>query len=181
MIARRPAARTSPKNEASKRHDLEKRLAESLEREKATAEILRVISSSPTDVQPVFDAIVASAVRLCDATFGGVFRFHDGQLHVAALAHVSQEETDAYDSQYPRPPHRSFIMGRAFLDGRPVHVEDILTDPDYDPADASGAAACRGISDRGGSSHPEERGPHRSGRMRATRGEALHARADRAR
>jgi GAF domain-containing protein len=99
----------------------------------ATSEILRVISSSPTDVQPVFDAIIANAIRLCDATFGGVFRYHDGQLHVAALARLSQEETDAYHSQYPRPPHRNFIMGRAFLDGRPVHIEDILTDPDYDP------------------------------------------------
>jgi two-component system, NtrC family, sensor kinase len=98
----------------------------------ATSEILRVISSSPTDVQPVFEAIVASSVQLCDATFGGVFRYHDGQLHVAALAHVSQEETDAYHSQYPRPPHRNFIMGRAFLEGRPVHVEDVLADPDYD-------------------------------------------------
>jgi GAF domain-containing protein len=99
----------------------------------ATSEILRVISSSPTDVQPVFEAIIASALRLCDATFGGVFRFHDGQLHVAALAHVSQEETDAYHSQYPRPPHRNFIMGRALLEGRPVHVEDVLADPSYDP------------------------------------------------
>jgi GAF domain-containing protein len=106
---------------------------EALEQQTATSEILRVISSSPTDVQPVFEAIIANAVRLCEATFGGVFRFLDGQLHVAALAHVSQEETDAYHSQYPRPPHRNFIMGRAFLEGRPVHVEDILADPDYDP------------------------------------------------
>jgi len=109
------------------------REAEALEQQAATSEILRVISRSKTDVQPVFEAIIASAIRLCDATFGGVFRFHDGQLHVAALARVSQEETDAYHSQYPRPPDRSFIMGRAFLEGRPVHVEDILTDPDYDP------------------------------------------------
>jgi signal transduction histidine kinase len=110
-----------------------KREAEALEQQAATGEILRVISRSRTDVQPVFDAIIASALRLCDATFGGVFRFHDGQLHVAALAHVSPEETAAYHSQYPRPPHRNFIMGRAFLDGRPVHVKDVLADPDYDP------------------------------------------------
>jgi GAF domain-containing protein/anti-sigma regulatory factor (Ser/Thr protein kinase) len=109
------------------------REAEALEQQAATSEILRVISRSKTDVLPVFEAIIASALRLCDATFGGVFRFHDGQLHVAALAHVSQEETDAYHSQYPRPPHRSFIMGRAFLDGQPVHVDDVLADPDYDP------------------------------------------------
>src|SRR5574342_113732 len=127
-------ARHSARSEAPKPLELEKRLAESLAQQAATSEILRVISSSPTDVQPVFEAIVASAVRLCDATFGGLFRFHDGQLHVAALAHLSRSETDAYHSQYPRPPHRSFIMGRAFLDGRPVHVEDVLADPNYDPA-----------------------------------------------
>ena len=50
-------------------------LTEALEQQTATSEILRVISSSPTDLQPVFDAIVQSAVRLCEANSGGVFRF----------------------------------------------------------------------------------------------------------
>ena len=90
--------RKSGKNEDSKVRDLEKRLTEALQRETeglkreaeaqeqqaATAEILRVISSSPTDVQPVFDVIVRSAVRLCDGLHAAVFRF-DGQLvHLAA-------------------------------------------------------------------------------------------------
>ena len=131
--ARPPIARKPLKSEGSRVRDLETRLAEALDQQTATSEILHVISSSPTDVQPVFEAIIASALRLCDATFGGVFRFHAGQLHVAALARVSSKETDAYHSQYPRAPHRSFIMGRAFLDGRSVHVEDVLADPDYDP------------------------------------------------
>ena len=55
------------KNQGLAVRDLEKRLAESAERETATSEILRVISASPTDVQPVFDTIARSAVRLCDA------------------------------------------------------------------------------------------------------------------
>src|SRR5262249_13141159 len=59
-------------------------LTQTLEQQTATSEILRVISSSPTDVQPVFDAIVASAVRLCEASFGGVLRFDGVHLHVAA-------------------------------------------------------------------------------------------------
>ncbi|MBI3827127.1 MAG: hypothetical protein HY294_14125 [Candidatus Rokubacteria bacterium] len=105
-VEAKPAvARKSPKNEGSRVRDLEKRLAESLEREKATggrlqeknralsvaleqrtatAEILRVISSSLTEVQPVFDAIASSATRLCDATFCIVFRFDGEMITVAA-------------------------------------------------------------------------------------------------
>ena len=61
-------------------------LTETLEQQTATAEILRVISSSPTDVQPVFDAIVQSATRLCDAAFGAAFRF-DGELQTLTAHH----------------------------------------------------------------------------------------------
>jgi two-component system NtrC family sensor kinase len=107
-------------------------LNEVLEQQKATGEILRAISSSPTDVQPVFEAIVESASRLCDAEFSAVSRFDDGLLHLVALNNMSPEETEAFHSLFPRPLRRDFIMGRAFLDGRPVHVEDVLADPDYD-------------------------------------------------
>jgi two-component system, NtrC family, sensor kinase len=111
---------------------LRQALNEVLEQQKATGEILRVISSSPTDVQPVFEAIVESASRLCDAEFSAVSRFDDGLLHLVALNNMSPQETEAFHSLFPRPLRRDFIMGRAFLDGRPVQVEDVLTDPDYD-------------------------------------------------
>src|SRR5262245_5100646 len=58
-------------------------LDEALEQQTATAEILQVISNSPTDVRPVFDAIVESAVRLCDGIFGAVYRFDGELLHSA--------------------------------------------------------------------------------------------------
>ena len=54
-------------------------MTEALEQQTATSEILRVISRSPTDVQPVFDTIVRSAVRLCDGLFSALFQF-DGEL-----------------------------------------------------------------------------------------------------
>ena len=107
-------------------------LTEALEQQTATAEILRVISSSPTDVQPVFEAIVESAARLCDAGFSAVARFDDGLLHLVALNNMSPEEAAAYHRLFPRPPARNFAMGRAFVDGRPVHLEDVLAEVDYD-------------------------------------------------
>jgi PAS domain S-box-containing protein len=129
-----PVRRTSPTSEASRRRQLEKRLAEALEQQTATSEILSVIRRSPTDVQPIFDTIVESAARLCEAGFSAVARFDDGLLHLVALNNMSPEETTAFHSLFPRQLGRDFIMGRAFLEGRPVQVEDVLGDPEYDPA-----------------------------------------------
>jgi PAS domain S-box-containing protein len=120
---------------AALRRELDERTAErdeALAQQAATSEILSVISRSPADVEPVFDAIVASAARLCEAEFSAVARFDDGLLHLAALHSMSPEESAAFHSLYPRPPIRGFAMGRAFLDGRPVHFEDVLSQPDYD-------------------------------------------------
>jgi two-component system, NtrC family, sensor kinase len=108
-------------------------LTESLEQQTATSEVLRIIAKSPQSVQPVFDAIVSNAARLCEATFSAVAQFDGELLHLVAVNKMSPEETAAYHTIYPRPPNRSFIMGRAFLDGKPAHVEDIEADPDYDP------------------------------------------------
>ncbi|HKW91815.1 MAG TPA: GAF domain-containing protein [Methylomirabilota bacterium] len=118
------------------RHSLEeerKKTAEARERQAATGEILRLISTSPGDVQPVFEAIVEHAAHLCDATFSAVARLEGGLLHLVAVSNMSPEETQAYQSLFPRPPRRDFIIGRAFVDGQPVHVEDVRRDPDYDP------------------------------------------------
>ena len=112
----------------ARNHDLDETLAQ----QTATSEILRVISSSPTDVQPVFEAIVGSAVRLCEAEFSAVARFDDGLLHLVALNNLSPEETEAFHRLFPRPLERGFVMGRAFIDGRAVHIEDVLADPEYD-------------------------------------------------
>src|SRR5215470_10512706 len=89
--AKRPLARKSPKDHVGKASDLENRLAqvlkreaEALEQQTATSEILGVIGRSPTAIQPVFDAIVRSASRLCHGHWAVAVRF-DGQLiHLAA-------------------------------------------------------------------------------------------------
>ena len=77
--------------------------------------------------------MVVNAARLCGATFSAVATFDGELLHLVAVNKMSPEETAAYHTVFPRRPDRTFIMGRAFVDGKPVHVEDIEADPDYDP------------------------------------------------
>src|SRR2546422_752607 len=72
------------KTEGSRVRDLEKRLAEALEQQTATSEILRVISSSPTDTRPVFDAIAENAARLCSANDAQVLRVESDVLRLVA-------------------------------------------------------------------------------------------------
>jgi GAF domain-containing protein/CheY-like chemotaxis protein/sensor histidine kinase YesM len=106
-------------------------LTEALEQQTATSEILRVISGSPTDVQPVFDTIAESSMRLCDADYGVIGRY-DGQLvHLAAQAHVRAEGVEALKQAFPMRPSRATTTSRAILDRAVVHLPDVLEDPDY--------------------------------------------------
>jgi len=111
--------------------DRNRDLTEALEQQTATAEILRVISSSPTDLQPVFDAIVGSAARLCEATFAALHRF-DGQVITFDAHHgMTEPEVQESRSRFPRPPDRDIAVGRAILDRRIAHIHDIRDDPEY--------------------------------------------------
>jgi transcriptional regulator with GAF, ATPase, and Fis domain len=104
-------------------------LTEALEQQTATTEILRVISSSPTDLQPVFKAIVRSAAQLCEATFAVMHRF-DGQLVTFEAHHgLTEPEVEAACRRFPRPADRETAVGRAILDRRIAHIHDIRVDP----------------------------------------------------
>jgi GAF domain-containing protein len=106
-------------------------VTEALEQQTATAEILRVISSSPTDVQPVFDTIVRSAVRLCDGLFGGLFRFDGELLHHVAQYNHTPEALEEVHRVFPARPTRTSHPGRAILERAVVHVPDVERDPEF--------------------------------------------------
>jgi len=100
-------------------------LKESLEQQTATSEILGVIASSPTDIQPVLDVVSQNAARLCDATDASIFRFDSGVLKRVAL----------YGSAIPvatneEPIHRDSPFGRAFVDRQTIHVHDLALEVD---------------------------------------------------
>jgi class 3 adenylate cyclase/putative methionine-R-sulfoxide reductase with GAF domain len=104
---------------------------EALEQQAATSEILGVIRRSPTNAQPVFDAIVESASRLCDAVFSVVWRYDGDLLHYVASHNFTPELLDYVFKTYPKRPDRSVAAGRAILDGRIAHVPDLRADRAY--------------------------------------------------
>jgi signal transduction histidine kinase len=107
-------------------------LTETLEQQTATSEILRVISTSPTDVQPVFEIIVRNALSLCSGLFANAFRFDGELLHFVASHSVSSDYLELLRSKYPMRPNTSQVSGRVILTRSVVRLEDALDDPEYD-------------------------------------------------
>jgi GAF domain-containing protein len=104
---------------------------EALERQTATAEILRVISSSPTDVQPTFDAIAKAATTLTGALSGGVFRYDGSLIHFVAHYGWTTDQLTAVHRVFPIPPGRGSITARAIMTREVAHVADFTADPDF--------------------------------------------------
>jgi signal transduction histidine kinase/CHASE3 domain sensor protein len=107
-------------------------LTEALEQQTATSAILRVISTSPTDVQPVFETIVRDAVALCGSLFANVFRYDGELLHLVASHNVGPDYVELLRAKYPMRPDSSQVSGRAVLTRSVVRLEDALADPHYD-------------------------------------------------
>jgi signal transduction histidine kinase len=124
--ARLPVARKSRKKAVSRERQLEKLLAEALEQQVATGEILRVISRSPTDVQPVFDAIAANVAQLCGAP-DAIIRRVDGDA-LMLVAHYGA--LPGMGADYQMPLDRRSIMGRAVVDRQTIHVHDLAAQPE---------------------------------------------------
>src|SRR5262245_47749823 len=109
----------------------QKHLAEALEQQAATSEILRVIRSSPSNVQPVFDTIAANAVRLCNARMGAVHLFDGELIHIVAFHNFPPEAVEVLRRMYPRPPQADQASGRAILTRAVAQIEDMPADAQY--------------------------------------------------
>src|SRR5262249_36432526 len=116
-----------------------------LDQQTATGGILRIISSSPTDIQPVFDTIAEAAMRLCGAASSIVTSFDGELLHLSAQADISPEGTDTYPRIYPRRLGHGFASGRAMLTRAVVHIADVQADALYEFRDHARITAFRGV------------------------------------
>src|SRR5262249_21416861 len=110
-------------------------LTEALEQQTATSEVLKVISRSTFDLQPVLDTLIESATRLCGAESGFVYRFEGDVLRMAADYAASVEFKEYWRRAEIRPGPGS-ATGRAVLGRRTVHLPDVLAEPGYDMLEA---------------------------------------------
>ena len=105
-------------------------LTESLEQQTATSEVLQVISSSPGELEPVFETMLENAVRICDATFGNIHRWDGEALHILASLNTPAAFAEFRKRSALRPgPEAPF--GRMVATKTAVHVTDLSADPAY--------------------------------------------------
>jgi adenylate cyclase len=115
--------------------------AEFLERQSATNDVLRLISTSAFDLEMVFQSVITTATRLCRAESGRIYLLEDNMLRPVASA-----MPDELTSRVPHEPeviNRGSSVGRAVLTGRPVMIADVLADPEYQDIDEQRAVGYR--------------------------------------
>ena len=152
-------------------------LQELLEYQTATSDVLNVISRAPSQLNPVFDAIVETAARLCRAEYSLVYTLRGGEYRVVATNNA-EEEFVRYACANPLRPGRGSLIGRTALEGRTVHMADCLADPEYTVLEYQKVGKYRSTARR---SAAPRRSDDRRDRPDAQRREAVHGEADRAR
>jgi signal transduction histidine kinase len=109
-------------------------LQQSLTYQTAISDVLGIISRSPNAVQPIFDAIVTTAGKLCDSEFAMMFR-REGEAYRICANNDADPDFVAYEREHPNVPGRGTLVGRVAMEGRTVHLVDCLADPEYAYAD----------------------------------------------
>ncbi|MEA2822252.1 MAG: hypothetical protein QOJ86_4256 [Bradyrhizobium sp.] len=122
--------------------NLKRELKETLERQKATSDILNVISRSTFELQPVLDTIVQAASRLCDAEFALIYKREGEEYHVVATNNTATDFIK-YASSHPIRPGRGTLIGRTALTQTAVHLPDCLADPEYSALEYQSAGKYR--------------------------------------
>src|SRR5262245_64040379 len=125
---------------------LRRDLDEALEQQAATSEVLRVIARSPGNLQPVFDIIAASALRLCGSTWSAVFQFNGELIELAAVHNLDDfKGGETVRRSFPRKPSRTGVTDRAISTRTVTYIRDVLEIADYEHLDLARAAAFRSI------------------------------------
>jgi len=105
-------------------------LQESLEYQTASSDVLKVISQSGAELQPVLETLVETAGRICEADNAIIFRLRDDRYDIAASVGFSPEFVE-FHARHPTGPGRGTVTGRVAIERRVVHIEDAATDPEY--------------------------------------------------
>jgi GAF domain-containing protein len=106
-------------------------LTEALEQQTATSDLLQVISSSPGDLQPVFATMLEKAVRICDATFGNIYRWDRDALHLVAAHNTPPAFAEARRSTPFFSPGPKTVVGRMVATKTVIHVADLAAEQAY--------------------------------------------------
>jgi signal transduction histidine kinase len=109
-------------------------LTESLEYQTATSDVLSTVARSPSEPQRVLDLIIETAMRLCQAESGNIWKIDDGEAHAIA-AHGFDAGFVTYQRSHTIRPGRGNLIGRIMIERRIVHIEDVLADPEYTNAE----------------------------------------------